>query len=101
MNILNRMRFISSIILLCIGLSVLSPVTGINSYPDSNRKSSIVTLDICKKAGISPGFSPDMPLLYERSCTMGLSGPVCFCEPVHFTSKPFLIAFKEERPPRA
>lgn len=100
MHILNRMKVVSLIILICMCLTGLSPVTGMHTSSGPHRAASILTLDVCKTYGAASVQGPDMPLILEQPGTILTPGPASSYTYPYVSAEPFILAFNKERPPK-
>jgi len=98
---LDTMKLLSLMLLICLGLMILLPAAAI--APAGGRAEGAVAigaLDVCHSA--APGAVSGMPhSIHECPCDPApllLTGSQ---HPTHTSFKPLLIASRDERPPQA
>lgn len=94
------MRLISTMIVIAIALSILSP-PGVVTLQTGSASATIQTLDVCHSATPALSSNGDIPCVNECPCNHIPSLVVAFTE----QSKPFFLQFliplPVEQPPRA
>lgn len=93
------MKLISIMILIVLCFSILSPVTIVCPYKETER-SSIIMLDVCHSSGTGVLISLDIPFIYECLCKPIPLRFAGFYEFLNSVSNPFLIVLQKEHPPR-
>jgi hypothetical protein len=92
------MRLMSTLLLIALVFTVLSPATDLNPFAVFGE-TTIDELDVCDPA--APVMDPELPCISTCPCTLL---PLRFAgihEPYHSSVKPVSIAYQDERPPKS
>lgn len=79
--------------------AIIPPVTMLDVT--NNSQSSIFALDVCTPLNSAATANADMPSLHECMCSLTPSASTSFYIALNPVFNPFIIAFQEDRPPRA
>ncbi len=91
------MRLMSTLLLIVLAFTVLSPATALNTCAGSGE-TMIQELDVCHTA--APIINPELPYISACPCTplpLQLAG---ICEPYPNVIYLLVPAFQDERPPK-
>jgi hypothetical protein len=92
------MRLVSTLLLIALVFTVLSPTPALNPCTEFGE-TTIEALDVCHSA--APIIDPELPYISAYACTplpLRLAG---VHEPFHSSIKPVLFAYQDERPPKS
>ena len=97
----KSMRTISLSIIVLLSVAILMPGVTVRYCDNGHGATSFVTLDVCHHSDGGTPLGLDIPWIYE-SCPVVPDAPdQDFRWPTYDGSKPFLLTFACEHPPRA
>ena len=94
------MKTASILILLAFAIAVIIPNVTILDVTNNNQP-AILTLDVCSPLNSATTANADMPSLYECMYSLTPLASTSFYTTVNSVFNPLIIAFQEDRPPRA
>ncbi len=89
------------IVLIVFTMTICAPFKINVHFNPGNRTASILTLDVCHAAGTALSAQADVPCVLECPCALSLIESSFMYAAANSVFTPFLMAFQQERPPKA
>jgi len=89
------------IVLIVLTMTICAPFKINVHFNPGNKTASFLTFDACHASGTVLSAQADIPCVLERPCALSLFTSSFMYAAANSAFNPFLIAFQQERPPKA